>query len=63
MFDLTGVKTPYVPSSSFSPLMKSPKRKRISDAKAGVLIVDQVKAAVPERTAVWFDRSKGKGIK
>jgi hypothetical protein len=43
--------------------MKSPKRKRISDAKAGVLIVDQVKAAVPEGTVVWFDRSKGKGIK
>ena len=43
--------------------MKSPKRKRIPDAKAGVLIVDQVKAAVPEGTAVWFDRSKGKRIK
>jgi hypothetical protein len=33
------------------------------DHLAGVLIVDQVKAAVPEGTAVWFDRSKGKGIK
>jgi hypothetical protein len=43
--------------------MKRPKRKRISDAKAWVLIVDQVKAAVPEGTAVWFDRSKGEGIK
>ena len=27
------------------------------------VIVDQVKAAVPEGTAVWFDLSKGKGIK
>jgi hypothetical protein len=43
--------------------MKSPKRKRISDAKGGVLIVDQVKAAVPEGTAMRFDLSKGKGIK
>jgi len=43
--------------------MKSPKRKRISDAKGGVLIVDQVKAAAPEGTAVWFDLSQGKGIK
>ena len=43
--------------------MKSPKRKRVSDAKGGVLIVDQVKAAVPEGTVVWFDRSKGKAIK
>ena len=42
--------------------MKRPKRKRISDAKGGVLIVDQVKAAVPEGTAVWFDLSKGNGI-
>src|SRR5262249_32581120 len=44
------------------PSMKSPKRKRVSDAKGGVLIVDQVKAAVPEGTAVWFDLSKGNGI-
>jgi hypothetical protein len=43
--------------------MKSPKRKRIFDAKAGVLIIDQVRAAVLEGTAVRFDLSKGKGIK
>jgi len=43
--------------------MKSPKRKRIFDAKDGVLIVDQVKAAVPKGTAVRFDLSKGKGVK
>jgi hypothetical protein len=39
------------------------KRKRIFDAKAEVLIVDQVKAAVPEGTAVRFDLSEGEGIK
>jgi hypothetical protein len=43
--------------------MKSPKRKRISDIKAGVSVVDQVKSATPERAALWFDLSKGKGIK
>jgi hypothetical protein len=52
-----------LPSSSSLPSMKSPKRKRISDAKGGVLMVDQVKATVPEGTAVRFDLSKGKGIK
>ena len=43
--------------------MKSPNRKRISDAKAGVLIVDQVKPAIPKRTAVRFDPFKGKCVK
>jgi len=43
--------------------MKSPKRKRISDSKAGVLIVDQVKPAMLKETAVRFDLSKGKGVK
>jgi len=53
-----------VPSSSSSlPSMKSPKRKRIPDAKAGVLIVEQVKPAMLKGTAVRFDLSKGKGVK
>jgi hypothetical protein len=43
--------------------MESPKRKRISDVEAGVLMIDQVKPAVLEGTAVRFDLSKGKGIK
>ena len=43
--------------------MESPKRKRISDVKAGVLMIDQVKPAVLEGTAVRFDLSKGEGIK
>jgi hypothetical protein len=43
--------------------MKSPKPKRISYVKAGVLIVDQVEPALLEGTAVRFDLSKGKGIK
>jgi len=51
-----------LPSSSL-PSMKSPKRKRISYVKAGVLIVDQVKPAILKETAVRFDLSKGKGIK
>jgi hypothetical protein len=38
--------------------MKGPKRKRISDAKAGVLIVDQVKPAIAKGTSVRFDLSK-----
>ncbi len=46
-----------------SPSMESPKRKRISDIKAGVLMIDQVKPAVLKGTAVRFDLSKGKGIK
>jgi hypothetical protein len=46
-----------------SPSMESPKRKRISDIKAGVLMINQVKPAVLEGTAVRFDLSKGKGIK
>ena len=46
-----------------SPSMESPKRKRISDVKAGVLMIDQVKSAVLKGTAVRFDLSKGKGIK
>jgi hypothetical protein len=45
------------------PSMKSPKLKRISYVKAGVLIVDQVKPAILKGTAVRFDLSKGKGIK
>ena len=45
------------------PSMESPKRKRISDVKAGVLMIDQVKPATLEGTAVRFDLSKGKGIK
>ena len=53
-----------VPSSSSAlPSMKSPKRKRIPDAKAGVLIVEQVKPAMLKGTAVRFDLSKGKGVK
>jgi hypothetical protein len=47
----------------FSPSMESPKRKRIADIKAGILMIDQVKPAVLEGTAVRFDLSKGKGIK
>ena len=43
--------------------MKSPKRKRISYVKARVLMVDQVKPAIPKGAAVRFDLSKGKGIK
>jgi hypothetical protein len=46
-----------------SPSMESPKRKRIADIKAGILMIDQVKPAVLEGTAVRFDLSKGKGIK
>ena len=42
-----------------SPLMESPKRERISYAKAGILMVDQVKPAILERTAVRFDLPKG----
>jgi len=52
-----------VPSSSALPSVKSPKRKRIPDAKAGVLIVDQVKPAMLKGTAVRFDLSKGNGVK
>jgi hypothetical protein len=37
--------------------MKSPKRKRISNIKAGILIIDQVKPAIPKKTAVRFDVS------
>jgi aryl-alcohol dehydrogenase-like predicted oxidoreductase len=43
--------------------MESPKRKRISDVKARVLMVDQIESAVFEGTAVRFGHSKGKGIK
>jgi hypothetical protein len=49
--------------SSSSPSLKSPKPKRISYVKVGVLIVDQVKPAILNGTAVRFDLSKGKGIK
>jgi len=37
---------------SARPSMESLKRKRISDVKAGVLMIDQVKPAVLEGTAV-----------
>ena len=53
---------PPLPYSSL-PSMKSPKLKRISYVKAGVLIVDQVKPAILKGTAVRFDLSKGNGIK
>ena len=43
--------------------MKSPKLKRISYVKAGVLMIDQVKPAILQGTAVRFDLSKDKGIK
>lgn len=43
--------------------MEGPERKRISDVKAGVLMIDQVEPSVLEGTAVRFDLSKGKGIK
>ncbi len=43
--------------------MESPKRKWISDIKAGVFMVDQVKSAILKGTAMRFDLSKGKGIK
>jgi hypothetical protein len=43
--------------------MESPKRKRISYVKAGVLIVDQVKPAILRGTAVRLDLSKNDGIK
>jgi len=43
--------------------MESPKRKRISYAKAGILMVDQIKPAILKGTAMRFDLSKGKGIK
>ena len=59
---LVSRQTRYVPSSSI-PSMKSPKRKRISYVKSGVLIVDQIKPAIFKGTAVRFDLSKGKGIK
>jgi hypothetical protein len=42
--------------------MESPKWKRISDVKAGVLMIDQVKTAILEGTAVRFDLPKSKGV-
>ena len=48
---------------SSSPSMESPKRKRISYVKAGVLIVDQVKPAILKGTTMRFDLSKSEGIK
>src|SRR6266481_214024 len=59
----TGKPTKEIRPSSYLPSMKSPKLKRISYVKAGVLIVDQVKPAILNGTAVRFDLSKGKGIK
>jgi hypothetical protein len=44
-------------------ISEASKAERIFDAKAGVLVVDEVKAAVPKGTAVRFDFSKGEGIK
>jgi hypothetical protein len=55
---LVSRQTKYVPSSSL-PSMKSPKRKRISYVKAGVLMIDHVKPAILKGTAVRFDLSKG----
>jgi hypothetical protein len=46
-----------------SPSMESPKREWISDIKAGILMIDQVKPAVLEGTAVRFGLSEGKRIK
>ena len=43
--------------------MGSPKRKRISYVKVGVLIVDQVKPAILKGTAVRLDLSKNEGMK
>ncbi len=43
--------------------MESPKRKWISYAKAGVLMVDQVEPAVLEGTDMRFDLPEGNGIK
>jgi len=43
--------------------MKNPKSKRISYIDAWALIVDQIKPAILEGTAVRFDLSEGKGIK
>ena len=43
--------------------MESPKRKRISYVKVGVLIVDQVKPAILKGTAVRLDLSKNESIK
>jgi hypothetical protein len=42
--------------------MKSPKRKRISDAKTGVLIVDEVKPAMPKGTHLRLRLSKGESV-
>jgi hypothetical protein len=55
---LVSRQTKYVPSS-FLPSMKSPKRKRISYVKAGVLMIDQVNPAILKGSAVRFDLSKG----
>jgi hypothetical protein len=43
--------------------MESPKRKRISYLKAGVLIVDQVEPPSLKGAAVWFDLPKDESIK
>ena len=43
--------------------MESPKRKRISYVKVGVLIVAQVKPAILKETAVRLDLSKNEGMK
>ena len=43
--------------------MESPKRKRISYVKAGVLIVKQVKPTILKGTYVRLDLSKNEGVK
>ena len=42
--------------------MESPKPKRISYVKVGVLIVDKVKPSILKGTAVRLDLSKNKSI-
>jgi hypothetical protein len=46
-----------------SSINEESKAERISDAKAGVLIVEQVKPAVLKGTAVRFSLSKNEGVK
>ena len=47
----------------FGGSVKSPKPKRVSDVKIGVLIVDQIEPAILKGTDVRLDLSKGQGIK
>src|SRR5215469_4549011 len=48
-------------SSSF-PSVQSPKRKEISYAETGILIVDQVQPTILLRTALRFNLSEDKGV-